>query len=759
MRLIRWINASAGTGKTHKIKELIDLLVSSNTNPSSILCLTFTTAGANEMRHRYLQSHDGNGKIPRFETIHSFANSLSSDGHNIIDEDTSNNLIQEAMEFVLLDEMWANFFELIYPTWETAIADIKQIVLSGLPIKDNFLQNYINKHFIPPKIGLSQESVKALNDSGLSSLIPKIMSNDFEIYSTSFVTKELKLSKRILPQSFLNNPNYEVVNAELKNIFQNILRYVLDLSNSDHLRQSLTCNIFIRQIATAYQNLKKMNNLMDFNDMIHLAINKIKESSESVMHIKHIFLDEAQDTSDLQWKLIYNLVLEVFQAEEVSFTVVGDKKQIIYQFNGASKSLYDRMKIKCQGILESVDGTWDEISLDKSYRTSQTILNFVDTVMESTSYGSSHTAAIDKKGYVKTWLPLAANKDHLIVNKGWTIPEKQSVPEWASLCVEEINKLIGKQKLLNQDRLVEPQDIAILVPRRCIHNFLLTEQLKRAKIPVKNVLFGMYADETVQDLISAASVVIDVRNDLMMSSLLKSLYFGWSNSEIEELLINREDTVWTTLLSLNQPKVQFAINTIQEWLTFPKDLLSFYSKLIFHTEFGKCLLENFRHEVLAFWEKVISLSKFSLSEFLFHLQNTYEPMRSNKNGISILTTHASKGQEFNIVFLLNPHLSANRNAGMQIIYDNMFLLKGNYELYRTARNRILLEQENESDRLLYVALTRAREQLYILPPLSTDNINPKSWYSRIIKNINIFERNGDEYELISKNSKLKMNNE
>jgi len=245
MRLIRWINASAGTGKTHTIKGLITDLVNSGVNPESILCLTFTTAGAAEMKHRYLASTLASG-MPQFETVHSFAKSICGNEWDVLSEAAAQQFLDEAIELVLLNKTWDSFFESIYQTWPTIVNDVKQVILSGLPLKDNYLRRYIEKNYGQEKIMLSANTIKTLNNNGLGSLAAKILSNDLSVYEESFVTQDLKIDRRILPQGFVRNPEYVEENAELAEAFKKILKLVLEHQNSIYLRQSLTCNIFIR---------------------------------------------------------------------------------------------------------------------------------------------------------------------------------------------------------------------------------------------------------------------------------------------------------------------------------------------------------------------------------------------------------------------------------------------------------------------------------------------------------------------------------
>lgn len=755
MKLVRWIAASAGTGKTHKINELIWALVSSGVNPSSILCLSFSRSSAFEMQNRYRLCSEGaasrnDAHSPRFETIHSFAKSMLGDNQRVITDEVVDELIREAIEFVIAKDEWMSFFESIHDTWTSMINDIRYFIMHNSQAPNSTLQKYLSKSSSPLlNIELSQSAVKALTRAGLHELVKSILSNDIEIYRNYIITKDFRVNKRLLPDSFLDNPAYSEENKEIDLILKKILNEVMEYTNSSHLRQSVAANLFVKTVQDQYERIKTAQNLMDFSDIIKLAIDALNHSSERLINIKHVFVDEAQDTSEIQWKFLYSIATEVLQVDESSFTVVGDRKQIIYEFNGASRALYDRAKAKLKSMTKGLNGEWQEYELNNSYRAPQLMLDFVDTVMQCTKYPTQHKSARTGLAYVKTWLPLKNDKEQLMIEHGWRIPGEQIIPEWITLCVDEIKALLNGGRLLNVDRQIEPSDIMILIQRRCISTFLLVAELKKHKIPIRESPFSISSDETVQELIGIGEIVLDNTNDLIVACILKGIYFQWTDQQLEALAIDRDDTLLNQILTSSESHAKHAAQLISSWLSLPRDLLTFYSKLIFHSDYGAMMLRTFRNEVLMFWEKVVHFSRTSssLSEFIHFIKNTNDSISVYRNGVSISTVHGAKGRESQIVFLCNSHISVTRNSSGQVLHDNLLLLRGNYAMYKAAKNKNLIDQENESDRLLYVALTRAQEQLYVLPPLSTDNINPKSWYSKIIRNIHIFNQVDSWYEI------------
>jgi ATP-dependent exoDNAse (exonuclease V) beta subunit len=158
----------------------------------------------------------------------------------------------------------------------------------------------------------------------------------------------------------------------------------------------------------------------------------------------------------------------------------------------------------------------------------------------------------------------------------------------------------------------------------------------------------------------------------------------------------------------------------------------------------------FQNEVCIFWETVIEFSENSLNlfDFIEYMGNLKKTLKIDVDGIRISTIHGSKGTEAKIVFLFDSGISLIRNNDLNLVNNKVFLTYSNSKLYKITRNNELLNQELEGDRLMYVALTRSKEQLYVIPPISSDKIAPKSIYASIIQEIGSFNKISEfEYEL------------
>lgn len=729
MRLIRCISASAGTGKTHKINSLIQSLVQSGVNPSSILCITFTKQAANEMEKRYCSyTNQSTTSKPYFKTIHGFAKLLLEKEITIIEEEEQEEIIKEAVEIVSSDKKWSDFFESSEYEFANIISDAKYIISNQVLNSEKIDIAKMLEKISFQKIELSQKCQEDLMEAKLKNLLQKIMSNDYSVYQNEIVTKNHRINKKLIPDSFLNNPKYSQSNKEIQKVLKTILNFIVNTENNQYVRESTMINLFLKRICEEYTFIKEVRGLFDYTDLISSSLQDL--NLEKIMNFSHIFLDEAQDTNPHQWNFIISFVEEIFQKDDTSFTMVADEKQIIYQFNNSSESYYNKAKTRLKKIVTELNGKWIDENLNKSYRSPKLILDFVDSIMNNTKYPTKHEPAYPKNGYIKIWDQEEAHAK--ITSQDWQIQEKPKAPIWIQKCIEQVKDLFGK-KLLNENRLISYSDMTILISKRCLNTFIMAEEIRKAGIPIKESPFYLIQREILQELISIAELSLNIETDLNLIIILRGPFFKFSYSDIEEICVDRETSVLDRILTITTPKIQKAGERIKKWMSFPKDILGFFSNLLLHDEYGLEIQKKFYDEILLFWETLLDFCgrSSSLSEFITYFKNLKRGFSSNTDGISISTIHSSKGTENHIIFVCTSQSVSKKQNSFNLMHNNILLLKGNYKLYKQAKTKEILSKEIESDRLLYVALTRAKEQIYILPPGESQKEN--SWYTKLLE--------------------------
>ncbi|MDG7052514.1 MAG: UvrD-helicase domain-containing protein [Wolbachia endosymbiont of Alcedoecus sp.] len=551
----------------------------------------------------------------------------------------------------------------------------------------------------------------------------------------------------------------------IENIQNVVFTHVRDVNSYQIFKRTSSLLKIFKVYVDLYNDEKSKKALLDYNDIIHLATNLLgnPEYKDWVLFnldqkIDHILVDEAQDNSISQWKIITNLCDEFFTGSDEKRTlfVVGDVKQSIYRFQGANPHLFNYM----QQYFHTKTGGRDWIScqLEKSFRSTPHILALVDRLFnnfrEEISFVDSEIKHIphreNDQGYLEIWplLPrckeeeqqalqihLTQRKDHVIVERLLAQAIAHKVHNW----LNEGRILVAK------DRHIEPRDIMILVRQRNVLVDYVISELKKANVPVIGRDYFRIMDYiAVQDLIALAEFLLLPTNDLALANVLKSPLFNFT----EDVLFNvayghKEHSLWERLEDYHgviYSELNYLINLsrVESSLTLFTHVLR-TGKKKFAARLG---LECF--EILdEFMNLVLQFENPSLQAFVQWIkENNPEiktDMQSERNAVRIMTIHKSKGLQAPVVFLVDTN-TVPRNSE-SIVFDAMeapFWCGKNDNAYcDQVKREKKLEDYNEYLRLLYVALTRAEDELYIL---GKEPVQKGSWYDLITKYGEPYER-------------------
>jgi ATP-dependent helicase/nuclease subunit A len=514
-----------------------------------------------------------------------------------------------------------------------------------------------------------------------------------------------------------------------------------------------------------YNDEKSKNALLDYNGIIHLATNLLgnPEYKDWVLFnldqkIDHILVDEAQDNSISQWKIITNLCDEFFTGgdEKRTLFVVGDVKQSIYRFQGANPHLFNYM----QQYFHTKTGGRDWIScqLEKSFRSTPHILALVDRLFnnfrEEISFVDSEIKHIPHRetdqGYIEIWplLPrckeeeqqalqihLTQRKDHVIADRLLAQAIAHKVHNW----LNEGRILVAK------DCHIEPRDIMILVRQRNVLVDYVISELKKANVPVIGRDYFRIMDYiAVQDLIALAEFLLLPTNDLALANVLKSPLFNFTEDDLFNVAYDRkEHSLWERLEDYHvviYSELNYLIN-----LSHAESSLTLFTHVLrtgkkkFAARLGlECfeILDEFMNLVLQFENPSLQAFVQWIKENNPEIKND---MQSERNAVRIMTIHKSKGLQAPIVFLVDTN-TVPRNSE-SIVFDAMeapFWCGKNDNAYcGQVKREKKLEDYNEYLRLLYVALTRAEDELYIL---GKEPVQKGSWYDLITKCGEPYER-------------------
>jgi ATP-dependent helicase/nuclease subunit A len=519
----------------------------------------------------------------------------------------------------------------------------------------------------------------------------------------------------------------------------------------------------------------------DFDDLIRRASLLLRDTraTQWVLYkldsgLNHILLDEAQDTSPAQWQIIQALADEFFAGSgqpkltERTIFVVGDRKQSIYSFQGADAATFAAARKSFLSLIKRMAKPSAEIELNISYRSTQEILDAVNKVFpandparlgfapEDASEQDHTTNRSGAVGRVEVW-PLVVPNEAEDEPDHWLAPidrEPAQSPkrQLAMQIARTIKSWIGRRKLVSLDRTIEASDIMILLQKRGSFFSMLIAELRKIGVPVAGAdRLKLHESIAVQDLVAIAQWVILPIDDYSLACLLKSPFVPnpLTEAELFDLAHNRlVQSLWERVQTQNTSNVTWLKDLLE--LSQKSSSYDFFSYIL--SNYRKAMLERLGPEASdatdAFLDQARSYGLehgHSLAGFL-HWFNEGETeirreLEMTSGEVRLMTVHGAKGLEANIVFLADAASvpgghDTNRiimipdvKTGTALPLLNVSGLSTSPNLQEWidgSENKIAAERK----RLLYVAMTRARDELYICGAKGKRKDVPKDcWYA------------------------------
>ncbi|MCV2882119.1 double-strand break repair helicase AddA [Actibacterium sp. XHP0104] len=536
-------------------------------------------------------------------------------------------------------------------------------------------------------------------------------------------------------------------------------------------RKTLALHQFAAPFLRRYDDRKLRHGWLDFDDLIlkTRALLTDPDVAEWVLFkldggIDHILVDEAQDTSPLQWQVI-DLLSREFAAgqgarDDIQRTifVVGDKKQSIYSFQGADPDGFDQMCDHFHARLPA-DTPLVTTQLEYSFRSSPAILGVVDnTFHENARRGIGddilHRAFnADLPGRVDLWAPF--DKSGSDDPEDWEDPRDLLSPEHhvvrlANQIAAQIAHMIENESLADKDRGRRPLragDVLILVQRRSELFHEIIRACKSAGLPVAGAdRLKIGGELAVKDLTALLAFLATPEDDYALACALKSPLFGWDEAMLYRLAAGRgrsylwaalRDADWAgtetvSMLSALMRDADFLrpYDLIERVLTRHDGRRRLIARLGEEAEDG---IDALLSQALAYERSEVP----SLTGFLTWMQSGEVEIKRQPDSagdrIRVMTVHGSKGLEAPVVILPD---TAKREIKIQdhlLANDDAVLWKTNAEdappAIEAAMGALRDKQEEERNRLLYVAMTRAEQWLITCAAGELDKGN--SWYERV----------------------------
>lgn len=542
-----------------------------------------------------------------------------------------------------------------------------------------------------------------------------------------------------------------------------------------------------------YEDAKARRAALDFDDLIEKTASLMGAgkagAADWVLYkldggIDHILVDESQDTSPAQWDVVQALAAEFFAgngAREDARTLfaVGDEKQSIYSFQGAAPEMFARMGQHFAKLSAQAGQDWRGVELDLSFRTVHPILKAVDQVFADPGHtpglgsaGSAirHAASrVGHGGLVEIW-PTEAPED-ADASDAWVPLGEKTPTAPANRLANRIAATIAGwlksgERLVSQDRTITPGDILILVAKRRPFAGPMVAALKALGIPVAGADRMELTDQiAVQDLIALGDFVTLPDDDLALANVLKSPMFGFEDDDLFQLAYKRRRSLWKALIEAqaHDERYRDAASTLRGWRQRAdfQPPFEFFAQVLDRDGMRRRLLARLGTEASDPLDEFLNLAinydndaAPSLTGFLTWLRSgsrqVKRDMEQGSDEVRVMTVHASKGLEAPIVFLADTCRVAANGADKEPLIEmpppvasdavggrrgtaRVWQVQGTSRVpaVRAAKNAKANMEREEQNRLLYVAMTRARDRLYIAGFEGKRARRPECWYDLI----------------------------
>ena len=547
--------------------------------------------------------------------------------------------------------------------------------------------------------------------------------------------------------------------------------------------------IFSQALIARYEAEKETRAFLDYEDLIHKARDLLRRDGgvSWVLYkldggIDHILVDEAQDTSPTQWQVIEALSEEFFAGEGRhedghdtgrSIFAVGDEKQSIYSFQGAEPEAFEKMRTIFAKRVKGAGAPWQEVDLFLCFRSVPQLLTAVDRVFARPEANAGLTAGggetrhlpfrMDQAGCVELWPTVPWQKAE--ENEPWDAPldrVSQASPEavLAQRIAARISGWLENGEILeSRGRPIRPGDILILVRRRTAFVDELVRCLKNHKVPVAGTDRMVLTEQmTVMDLMALGAFVLLPEDDLNLAVVLKGPLFGFDDDDLLALAHDRDRGLWAELQARREetPRFTAACDELRALLkradfTSP---FAFYAELLGPDGGRRRLTARLGRDANDPMDEFLNLAlEFerahtpSLQGFLHWLAagnaKIKRDLEQDRDEVRIMTVHGAKGLEANIVFLPDTcgapgahHDEALLWAGKGQADKSRHMLwpvkRANEDgLCSDLREHGRARRSDEHRRLLYVAMTRARDRLYLCGWETRNGRKAGCWYDLV----------------------------
>ncbi|MCO5141789.1 MAG: UvrD-helicase domain-containing protein [Oligoflexia bacterium] len=697
-----FIEASAGTGKTtvmvEKIKVFLkeQFLQMQEDASDSFYAISFTEKSAEELRKRLFRALSGEKEFStsfiarvtsRVSTVHGLCAKIIADFPGESPVNPHFELLDEKMSRLLLEEVTENFFNQCPEHLYDHLSDLMRV--------------YDRKKIASYLVTLYKEKL--------------ILNEEISFYMDTF-------------QGSKNQNDYLLSSEASGNLLKSLFSLYKDFQ------------IYVEE-------KKSELNVIDFNDLEKNAIHILQKShclEQVKKELKLVLIDEFQDTNSIQKQIVGSLS----SGEGCQFVCVGDGKQSIYRFRNADIEVFESTKKDVK------NNKGDLIELDVNYRSNRKIIQFVNDATsflfpkESEEKASFEASAVEVKG--------KKEDEGRVVQVSYSVDEttrEKTLDQESIVLVRLIQKLQKEGRALDQ--------IAVLF-KKISGNDTFFKALSQANIPYSITSSkGLFGQQITIDSVTLLRAVYLPESELALVAYLRS---PWERKTEEEILVLRK------AISEKQGLSAFVTKEKLPFLTYLRSISQFESiSVIMNKGFEKYplgLSDRLQIEKITAYLSALEESEKTRTEIIERFSEwsgwasdseksdeAIMPVPSGGGMLKIMTVHASKGLEFPVVIL--PDLGAAPSS----IKENLRILprvgiclrdpeEKDEKVVTEISEQIKLRDLAESKRQLYVAITRAEKEIYMLAPYGDKYKNKKNswldWLTEIFSKSSVVENEKSE---------------
>lgn len=655
----------------------------------------------------------------------------------------------------------------------TVLANLSSYLFAIKESYDSFIASVVNdieinealKRYYTDDCALIDDCISYLNNRNFDLLKKRVAEFEFSTFRKGKVLSDCKkadeyselrdsLKKTLIGEKsrfykyiMLSEENYLSVTASLKTILQLLYRAVEIFTNKLNSELNKLNKLYFAEIQ------KKCFELLvaDYN-----FENNVVTPSETALEIskqyKEILIDEYQDTNSVQ-----DIIFRAISRNESNIFAVGDVKQCIYSFRGAEPDVFQK---------RIASETNESIYLSKNFRSREEIIDFVNLIFNNsmrpdtgfTDYENVDRLLFGADDYYKEGNGLAKcvvidvpeDSQTVIPSDDDEDDKEENILE-AEYVANEINELLANKvkvfdKAINSMREIKLSDIVIILrTNNCKMTF--AKILNKHGISVFNDTGAEFFKRYEISVILALLKIIDnSKDDLSTAAVLRSPLFGFTDIELASLIVETGASGLTDALNSQygkNAKVTEFIDKIEQYRALSNSVQVYtllnYIYTDLHAEALFLATENGREKVNNLINLIYTAEIFEnnnvggLYSFIEYVNEQLSTTNSEKERkpvkegdfVKIISIHGSKGLEYPVCFICDLFKKFNRNDIVRNVkFDDKYglcmkVIGENSARKDTLQNSVygmIIDEKNakEEQRLLYVAMTRARERLYLV---------------------------------------------